>query len=177
MFLFHLTHSLSSHWFTSFQSHLSSYMVLQRNSNIIHNLAVAPTTKWSWPKRPIRHRARLDSKPDTRHNPNNLNLEILCCSHRPLHRRTMSRSNIPFKLWRYKSCMYQLYHPTLIVMQTGKRRRRAMRARYHASADEPWRSNQVGNNYSNPRASDPNSRVKENKLESTSNLRVRTQLY
>ena len=55
--------------------------MLQRNPSAIHNLEVAHTTKWSRRKRLIGYKVRLDAKPYTRHNLNNLHLDSNSMSH------------------------------------------------------------------------------------------------
>ena len=72
------------HFFSKATSHLiyeRLYIVLQRNPITTLNLVIAHTTKWSWPKRPIGHKAGLDARPDTRQNPNNLHLNSNPVSH------------------------------------------------------------------------------------------------
>ena len=46
---------------------MRDYIKLLTNSNANHNFVVAHTTNWSWPKRLIEHKARLNAKPNTRH--------------------------------------------------------------------------------------------------------------
>ena len=80
-------------------------------------IIILPITnhKWSRPNRPIGRKARLDAKPDTKQfqksppwlesyepQPRDTLLFSLLT-----HRRTMSWSNIPSKLWSCKSCMHQ----------------------------------------------------------------------